>query len=496
MRISRRARFAAGGGAALMLLGASGDAGAAGIAAARFGGEHGHPTTDNPTAIYYNPAGIAFGEGTHIWIDGVLALRGVTYTRPAFAADSYPGQPTGWQPDGSEGANSGEASLFNVIASPFFGIQSDFGTDYLAAGLSFSVPFGGSASWDANDLFSSSAKFPGAADGPQRWYTIDGTIQSMYITGAFAYRIEEARLSLGASVSGIRSAVKTLRARNADGTDHLVTPASEVMPETLKEGRSLIDVEGWQVGFGVGAMWEPVEDTLWIGASYTSKPNVVGGMTLKGTLKQVLGTGEANQSDVEFNQDLPDILRLGFRFRPRKDMEIRMFGDWTRWSEVETQCLLDANADGGPNCDTVQTDNPLDEPDQNGANGEEARGIILNLPRYWKDSFGYRLGYSYWFTPEIEAYLGAGYDSSAIDPRIMDPALTDAPKFTLGVGGKFQLIENLALQFTYTHVFYLTVDTRGSSVLDDFQSPTRQPSGDGKYEQMIDLFQLAADISF
>ena len=32
------------------------EASASGFFVARFGGEHGHPTTDNPTAMYYNPA--------------------------------------------------------------------------------------------------------------------------------------------------------------------------------------------------------------------------------------------------------------------------------------------------------------------------------------------------------------------------------------------------------------------------------------------------------
>src|SRR5688572_8894505 len=56
---------------------------ASGISTARFGGEHGHPTTDNATAIYYNPAGIALSKGTHIFVDATLALRWASYTRPA-----------------------------------------------------------------------------------------------------------------------------------------------------------------------------------------------------------------------------------------------------------------------------------------------------------------------------------------------------------------------------------------------------------------------------
>src|SRR5690606_41508603 len=53
----------------------SSSAEASGFAAARFGGEHGHPTTDNATAIYYNPAGIALSKGTHVFVDATMALR-------------------------------------------------------------------------------------------------------------------------------------------------------------------------------------------------------------------------------------------------------------------------------------------------------------------------------------------------------------------------------------------------------------------------------------
>ena len=48
---------------------------ASGFAAAEFGGEHGNVVTTNPTALYFNPAGIALGEGTRFYVSGVLAWR-------------------------------------------------------------------------------------------------------------------------------------------------------------------------------------------------------------------------------------------------------------------------------------------------------------------------------------------------------------------------------------------------------------------------------------
>src|SRR5262245_11056898 len=81
----------------------SGAASASGILVARFGGEKGHPTTDSPTAIYYNPAGLALGHGTRVFIEGTGAFRLVTYDRPEGAIDNVldPGEAAeGTPPDG------------------------------------------------------------------------------------------------------------------------------------------------------------------------------------------------------------------------------------------------------------------------------------------------------------------------------------------------------------------------------------------------------------
>ena len=43
-----------------------------GFYVARFGGSHGHGATDNVTAIYYNPAGLALGADTRLHVEGIL----------------------------------------------------------------------------------------------------------------------------------------------------------------------------------------------------------------------------------------------------------------------------------------------------------------------------------------------------------------------------------------------------------------------------------------
>jgi len=461
---------------------------ASGLSAARFGGEHGHPTTDNPSAIYYNPAGIALKPGTRIMLDANLAFRWASYQRPESAINN-PGTGT---PDDGAAANSGTAKLQNTLVSPFFGAHSDFGTKIFSAGAALYFPFGGQAVWGQNSAYANSSAYPGAHDGAQRWYTIDGKIRSMYITGAMAFNIPQIGLSIGVSGSAIRSETDTIRARNADGSDDLVEPTFG----SRKEGRSWLKASGWQGGFGIGLIWN-WRQRLWVGASYTSQPNVVGGMTLKGNLYNALASPMLpTVAPAELTQTLPDIIRLGFRVRPTERVELRLFADYTRWSVFDKQCVLDASVEGRK-CNFVGAENALSKPESFGADGgAETNGTIQHLPRFWKDAGGVRAGASYWFIPQLETYVGAGFDSSAVRPQTLDAALMDMNKMSFSLGARWQIVKQFAMALTVSDIAYFKVDTKGRNVLNKFQAPTRQASAEGIYKQNILLANLYLDVAF
>lgn len=474
---------------------------AGGFAVARFGGEHGHPATDNPTALYYNPAGMAESEGTNIVLDGVLAGRFATYDRPFSAQENNdPNQ----QLPGSEGANYGEASLSNFIASPSLFVTSDFGTDWIAAGAGIYFPFGGQASWDKNDRFKNSEDFPGAFDGPQRWHTMDGTIRSMYVTGGVAFKIKQAGLSIGVNGSAIRTEADTIRARNSDGSDTLgVLANGEVR---LVEGRSWIDTEGWQGGFAVGLLWDfgklfTEDGRYFFGASYTSQPNVVGGMRLKGDLRQVLGSGTPDKSTVELEQTLPDIVRFGFRIRPKDKWELRLMGDFQHWAVFDRQCVVNVGTDcgiTGHDEDASYAENRrnvFDNPGQYGAETSMAGDVILNIPRYWRNSGGVRAGFSYWFIEPLETYVGIAYDHNAVPPQTLEAALIDQNKVIPSIGLKYQIVKQFALALTLQQVIYFEREITNSQ-LDEYNPPSRQPSGNGTYNQFITLANIYAQVTF
>ncbi len=494
-------------GASVLL--AAGSAEAGGFAVARFGGQHGHVTTDNPTATYYNPAGIALNKErkVQIFVDGSFAYRFASYDRPS-AASTNPAASN----DIAPGANDSRNTVKNFIVAPMIGLSSNFGLDWFAAGVSVSFPFGGSARWGRNEAFANSDVAPGAVNGSQRWHSIDGTIRSMYVTTSVAFDIpikkeQKMGLSLGISGNAVRSEIYTIRARNSDGSDDLVLLDENGDVSAIKEGRSVIEADGWQGSFAVGAIFH-MRDMLWVGASYQSQPNVVGGMELKGTLDQVLGPQPTNNlasSNIILTQTLPDIIRFGVRVRPIERLELRVDGNVQRWSVFTNQCLMEevpqANPDDPPNCDIANAGTLLTDP-ENTTYGDDASGIIQYLPRNWKDSGGVNLGASYWVVKrdtrvlsEVEPYVGIGFDSSAVPDETLEPALMDMNKIIINAGARLQIIPQLALAATAVPVIYFEVDTENRSVLDDI-GDSKQPSGDGVYSQFIFLGNLWLDVSF
>jgi long-chain fatty acid transport protein len=105
-----------------------------------------------------------------------------------------------------------------------------------------------------------------------------------------------------------------------------------------------------------------------------------------GTLTNNFG-GQISEDDVELHQDLPDVYRLGIRGRPAKDIELRLFGDFTRWSQMERQCA-----------------------------------VLQNQPRNWNDTFGVRAGASLWTNKATELLAGAGYSSNAVPDETLERA--------------------------------------------------------------------------
>jgi long-chain fatty acid transport protein len=443
------------GAVAIAVLGVPAEADAAGYSVARMGAEHGHPTTTNATAIFFNPAGIGMSEGIHVFVDGSFAWRMTSYEHSAEPTDdtSVPG------------ANTGENSLFNVLVSPMIGATAKFGD--LGLGAGFYTPFGGQSSWSKNEDFEDHPNYAGPYDGVQRWYAIDGELRSSFITLAAAYHIVPARLSIGLGANLILSTTHTVRAKTSEGNNTLTS-----------EGRSHLDVSGTDWSLGIGVLYEAIEKKLWLGASYQSRPNLSGMNPQEGKFRFYNNKAERTNEEVKFDTDLPDSFRLGTRYRPETDIELRLFGDYQRWSVIERQCVYDPDSECVPNSN-------VGEP------------TWFDQPRDWNDTFGVRAGISKWLSKPVEVFAGLGYASNAVPDETLEPALPDWHSVSATLGGRFEVIDKLNVAASYTQLYYIPRDTAGKFDLDEtYTGASRNPDAGGKYAQLVGVLNVNVDVQF
>lgn len=444
------------GACLLALLALAPRAHAGGFENARFGSERGHAVTPTPLAVYYNPAALSATRKLHLAFDGVLALHGQRYERTDTTVP---------EPEDAQGANLGNAKSLDVLGAPTLAASVRLGDFALGAGLF--VPFGGFVRWQGNDAFNGDTKYPGAQDGRARWHAIDASTAFIYLSAGASYLIRPARLSFGVGVNAIYGAASLARAQ---------TPARD--DDVSAEGRSLIDASAWLASFSVGVMWEALKDRLWIGASYQAPPGLYGDMTLTGEVRTRTG-GATSEVKADLHQAFPDIVRWAIRYKPSQRYELRLVGDYQRWSVLERQCVTAK----GAACHVAEDGSA--PPDSQ---------LIANQVMEMQDTFGVRLGGSYWLRDEWETFFALGYDSNAIPGRSLSPLVLDGNDIAATLGARVRLGERFGLLFSLTHIQWLPRTAK--SRLDETRPPTRLPTASGEYKQWVSLLDVLFEVAF
>lgn len=439
----------------------------------------------NTFAVYFNPAALGGTTGTTITADASVLLRWAKYTRPDEALS--PSDQAYKQDPAYVKSNTGKASLLNLLAIPFLGINTDFGTKNLRGGYAFYIPFGGLATWDRDK--NTVPGVPGSSDGPQRWHNISGQILAIYNTFALAYKFGDSGFSVGANVSPVIHNVSTVRARNIDGSDDTLNN------NTLIEGRSLVTATGFNLSASLGLYYE-VDENFHLGLSYTAPPGF-GSTRMRGELRQQVGTigaeSEGNGKAIDFYQTYPDIFRFGATYMfPGRKVEVRTDLEYVRWSTFRRQCLVAR----GDSCDVGDDGRDL-------SNGK----VILNIPRNWNDAVGMRIGPAYYVNEKLELFGSLGLTTPAVPKSSIDASTIDAYRIYGTLGARYAVSKHIAIAGSYNHIYFMTVDTDGQNQLSVKNHPASQPGGndynvsrspsaDGKYQSQIGMLNLNLAYTF
>jgi long-chain fatty acid transport protein len=421
---------------------------------ARFSGEHGHPTTDNPTALYFNPAALR-ATRPELFVDGLFGYRRMRYVREARPSDA---------PDvaGAEGANVGRATLDDWLASPSLWFALPVSERFaLAAGIF--TPLGGPISWDERGEMASSP-FPGPVDGVTRFHAIEGLSITTYGSLGASYAVSPS-LRFGLALSAIYTRIEDVRAWSGGSNG------------AGGEGRSLLEVDGLAWGFGAGVYYETPDKTWSFGLSYQSRPNVAGGVELEGRLSNNIGGPSG--ANAELHEDLPDIARLGVAYRPRPELELRVFGAWERWSAFERQCIVQAGAACRIDADGGQPD---------------GGGVLQNVPRHFRDAIDARLGLSIWTSPRLEFFSGIGAMSEAVPDSTLEASLPDFFALTFSLGTKYGLSDAVSVAGSLSHL--VSPPRSAQSTLQNRELPSRLPDASGHYAQSISYADVNVSLRF
>jgi len=233
---------------------------------------------DNPSAIYYNPAGMSQVDGTQVSIGSRFFRLESEYKNP-------------------QGLKENLDAKWEAVPSAF--ITSDFGTEKWTFGLGAFAPYGLSTSWPK--------------DGLLRYVCTDTSFKMIDINPSIAYQFCP-QFSVGAGVDYY----------------NVYSYTSEYMMDlVILDSPVKLDIDGDGWGFNLGAMWKPAEKHSF-GLAYRSRVDI----EFDGKL-ELTGFGLLTKYGVESKMKLPGILSGGYAFKPTEKLTLEADVYWLDWSTID-----------------------------------------------------------------------------------------------------------------------------------------------------------------
>ena len=260
-------------------------------------------TADNPSAIFYNPAGITELEGTR----ALLGAYSITL-RTDVSLDL-----------------PGDKSKFSSLNDEFQTIPSFYVTwkpkDYpIALGLGVYAPYGFSLDYGDNNPF--------------RTLAIKASIRYITINPVLAWKINDT-LSVAAG--------PTINYSSAELVRGILNPGDQFK----------FKGDGVAYGFNAGIMWNP-HAMHHFGLTYRSATRVdysghstthYSTFTTPTPFGPFTVPGADSREDSDASFDLPQNVVLGYSFRPTPDWNFEVNVDWTDWDHLNTVSIHQPSGD-------------------------------------------------------------------------------------------------------------------------------------------------------
>jgi long-chain fatty acid transport protein len=349
-------------------------------------------TADNPSAIYYNPAGITQLYKQLTQPSPLSLSKGGKTEVPL---QSSPEWETGVRVRTGVYAITLEDKVSPAGGGPSFDLKRDyqFAPNFYATWKPSSAPvvFG----LGVYAPYGFGLEYP--EDSPLRTMAISGSVQYVAINPVVAWKVSETfSIAAGATFNYGKANLKR----------------GILAPHDMFQ----FDGDGWAAGWTAGVLWKPhpkhsfgvtyrsQTDVEFEGNAHTffnsfAVPTPFGPFKVPGQ-----DTNEHATAGIKFPQNIV----VGYSFRPTEKWNFEVNVDWTDWDNLNTVYLRKDSGD-------------------------------VALPFNWESSFFYEFGTSYKFDNGLVASVGYIYSENSVPNESFNPVVPDSNRHIVsaGVGGEW-----------------------------------------------------------
>lgn len=385
---------------------------------------------DDPTALYYNPAGIAYLKGAQINLGSlVIAVPQTEFT----GTTPLSGNP----PLGTGTTPVYEQAKRDLFISPTLYATYSLERVPVTFGLGINSIYPLAKSWDDSSTFRNQIQ--------------NISIKPINFQPTVAYRFDDWHLAVAAGLDvthAIVSLQKTVYSPYIDPTNP--TPPAGA----YEVGNLGVDGTATDVGYNLGVRWQPVPP-LTFGVSYRSEItlHVKGDANFLATTPTGYGAiGLTNTAPFPYSRTrvtsaastditLPDSLILAVAWKPMEKLTLEFDAERTGWSCFDKLQI---------NFDSPQFAAFNNQPDA----------------KNWKDAWAYKVGGQYALTKMVDLRAGYAYDTSPIPDSTLGPELPDADRhnvsFGLGLHNDYATVD---LAYMWVHFVDRTVNNQDMTTL-------------------------------
>lgn len=345
---------------------------------------------DNPSAVFYNPAGLTQIKGGNHFTLGYAVI-----------------QPRMDYKDSSGDVTQMRRQSF-VIPHMYF--VSDFGMKKFVFGI------GGTSSWGLGTYW--------AGDSFSKYVATKSDLNMMDPTLVAACQVNE-QLSLGVGVDYDFSKVNKKK--------KLIQPGGADADFQLKG-----NTDGW--GYRISGLYV-INERHKMGLQYRSpiKEKYKGKIYMDqlnsaGLNYQAIFGGQSYSTDISSESTLPQSVVLGYSYRPANRWTLNLDVEWMDWSSVEQEYIMYNSETNATRLAILNSGNPI--------------------ARDWESVFSIGAGAEYAINERLRLRGGYFYHQTPVPEATFDTSLPDSDSHSATAGFGYNINDNATIDMSYAAMFF------------------------------------------